>query len=74
MPLNTKLGIGRSMYTYYQFKNPSELISGKYASVVIPSTELPELPTVAIANWIDKLTQVFKEKFTEAAKLKMLNN
>ena len=58
------------MYTYYQFKNPSELISGKYASVVIPSTELPELPTVAIANWIDKLTQVFKEKFTEAAKAK----
>ena len=58
------------MYTYYQFKIPSELISGKYASVVIPSTELPELPTVAIANWIDKLTQVFKEKFTEAAKAK----
>jgi len=51
-------------------KIPSELISGKYASVVIPSTELPELPTVAIANWIDKLTQVFKEKFTEAAKAK----
>lgn len=49
-------------------KIPPELISGKYASVVIPSTELPVMPTVAIANWTDKLTQVFKEKFTEAAK------
>ncbi|EMG50659.1 Golgi transport complex subunit, putative [Candida maltosa Xu316] len=51
-------------------KIPSELISGKFASVVIPSTDIPELPTVAISNWIDKLTIVFKEQFNQAAKAK----
>ena len=70
MPLNTKIGNWPLNVYILSIQNPSELISGKYASVVIPSTELPELPTVAIANWIDKLTQVFKKKFTEAAKAK----
>ncbi|RCK66702.1 Conserved oligomeric Golgi complex subunit 4 [Candida viswanathii] len=49
-------------------KIPAELISGKFASVVIPSTDIPELPTTAIANWTDKLTEVFKEHFNAAAK------
>ena len=49
-------------------KIPAELISGKFASVVIPSTDIPELPTTAIANWTDKLTEVFKEQFNDAAK------
>lgn len=45
-----------------------ELISGKFASVVIPSTEIPELPTTAIAKWTDQLTEIFKEQFNEAAR------
>ncbi|KAG7663918.1 COG4 [[Candida] subhashii] len=46
---------------------PRELIDGKFASVVIPSTDIPELPHVAIEKWIKKLTNVFKDKFNEAA-------
>ena len=50
MPLNTKIGNWPLNVYILSIQKSSELISGKYASVVIPSTELPELPTVAIAN------------------------
>ncbi|KAK6457122.1 COG4 transport protein-domain-containing protein [Scheffersomyces xylosifermentans] len=47
-----------------------ELINGKFASVVIPSTDIPELPEVTINRWTEQLTEVFKVKFNEAAKAK----
>ncbi|RLV96068.1 Conserved oligomeric Golgi complex subunit 4 [Spathaspora sp. JA1] len=49
---------------------PSELIKGKFASVVVPSQEIPELPERTIHNWIEQLTVVFKEKFNVAAEAK----
>ncbi|CAK9435374.1 uncharacterized protein LODBEIA_P01010 [Lodderomyces beijingensis] len=51
-----------------QTKIPKELISSEFASVVIPSTEIPELPQMSIAKWTDQLTEVFKSQFTDAAK------
>jgi hypothetical protein len=48
----------------------SELVNGQFASVVIPSSEIPKLPADIIDEWIKQLTQVFKEKFNEAASLK----
>ncbi|KAI5951904.1 COG4 [Candida jiufengensis] len=49
-------------------KIPQSLIQGEYASVVIPSTDIPELPRVCIDNWTKKLVEVFKNQFNEAAK------
>ncbi|KAK6204845.1 COG4 transport protein-domain-containing protein [Scheffersomyces amazonensis] len=49
-------------------KLSKELINGRFASIVIPSTDIPELPEVTINSWIDKLTEIFKLKFDEAAK------
>ena len=49
-------------------KIPKELILGQYASVMIPSTDIPELPQNSIAKWTDQLAEVFKSQFTEAAK------
>lgn len=46
---------------------PESLIEGKYASVVIPSTDIPELPGVVINNTIKQLITVFQQKFNEAA-------
>ncbi|KAI5960543.1 COG4 [Candida pseudojiufengensis] len=49
-------------------KIPQSLITGEYASVVIPSTDIPELPQVCIDNWTRTLVDVFKKQFNEAAK------
>lgn len=46
---------------------PEELINGEYASVVIPSTDIPELPAVTLSNWKAQLASTFQEKFTKAA-------
>lgn len=48
-------------------KVPKALIEGKYASHVIPSTEIPELPTVMIEKLTKQLLEIFKIKFDEAA-------
>lgn len=48
-------------------KLSKELINGKFASVVIPSTDIPELPEVTINGWIAQLTEIFKKKFNDAA-------
>lgn len=50
------------------------LIDGKFASAVIPSTEIPELPRVTIDNWIDMLTTKFKTNFEEAVKVRDVRN
>lgn len=44
-----------------------EFINGKFASVVIPSADIPELPEVTIKKWIVQLVSIFKTKFKEAA-------
>lgn len=46
---------------------PHELVHGEYASLLIPSAEIPELPAVIIENITNQLTKVFEVKFTEAA-------
>ncbi|KAK6465331.1 COG4 transport protein-domain-containing protein [Scheffersomyces coipomensis] len=51
-------------------KVSKDLIHGKFASIVIPSTDIPELPQATLNNWIDQLTEIFKLKFNEAAKNK----
>ena len=48
-------------------KIPLELINGKYASSVIPSTNVPELPEVCISNWIKQLVVIFRKQFNDAA-------
>ncbi|EGW33385.1 uncharacterized protein SPAPADRAFT_71236 [Spathaspora passalidarum NRRL Y-27907] len=49
---------------------PPDLTNGKFASVVVPSKEIPELPQATISKWIDDLTLVFKDKFNTAAEAK----
>lgn len=44
-----------------------DLVNGQFASVVIPSSDIPELPSDTINKWIKQLTEIFKQKFTEAA-------
>ena len=44
-----------------------DLINGKFASVVIPSTDIPELPARTIEKWVDSLTDIFKKNFEVAA-------
>lgn len=51
-------------------KLPEELVDGKFASVVIPSTDIPELPTVTVKKWIEQLTEEFQRRFLEASKNK----
>lgn len=46
------------------------LVRGKFASAVIPSTDIPELPHVKVDAWIEDLTQVFVEGFNAAAERK----
>lgn len=48
-------------------KIPQDLIRGQYASAVIPSTNVPDLPEVCIDNWVKQLTVVFQKQFNEAA-------
>lgn len=48
-------------------KVPRLLIEGQYASHVIPSTEIPELPTVMMEKLTKQLLEIFKIKFDEAA-------
>ncbi|KAI5949972.1 COG4 [Candida theae] len=46
---------------------PRELVRGEFASAVIPSTNVPELPEASINNWIKQLVVVFKKQFNDAA-------
>ncbi|KAG7195135.1 uncharacterized protein KQ657_003656 [Scheffersomyces spartinae] len=51
-----------------------DLIDGKFASAVIPSTEIPELPRTTIDNWIDMLSSKFKTNFEDAVKIRDVKN
>lgn len=53
-------------------KLPSDLVNGRFASVVVPSTDIPDLPEVAVDKWVEQLTDVFKQKFDEASSRKDL--
>ncbi|CAI5756453.1 unnamed protein product [Candida verbasci] len=53
---------------------PKELVVGKFASIVIPSTDIPELPQVTLESWISKLTDVFKSEFFKAAEERNVEN
>lgn len=44
------------------------LVDGKFASVVIPSSDIPELPTPTIDRWIEELKDQFQQLFNDAAK------
>lgn len=46
---------------------PKDIIDGQYASHVIPSSEIPELPQVVVDKSISQLVEIFKAKFDEAA-------
>lgn len=43
------------------------LVTGKFASVVIPSEDIPELPYSTVEKWVQLLTAKFEKGFTEAA-------
>ncbi|KAJ9109400.1 hypothetical protein QFC19_002151 [Naganishia cerealis] len=45
-----------------------KVITGQFSSVVIPSTDIPELPQKTISKWTKELTQVFQINFDEAAR------
>lgn len=49
-----------------------KLVDGKFASVVIPSSEIPELPTPTIDRWIDELKDQFQHLFNDAAKRRLV--
>lgn len=51
-------------------KLSASLVNGKFASAVIPSTEVPELPAPTIAKWTTQLTEEFQRSFDDAAKRK----
>lgn len=44
------------------------VVNGKFASVVIPSSDNPELPTPTIEKWIGELKEEFQTLFNDAAK------
>lgn len=44
------------------------LVNGKFALVMIPSSEIPELPAPTIKKWVEQLTLEFQTRFNEAAK------
>lgn len=44
------------------------LVNGRFALVMIPSSEIPELPAPTIKKWIEQLTEEFQTRFNEAAK------
>lgn len=46
----------------------SELVSGKFASAVVPLTDIPEYPGPKIEQWIEMLKTKFLDLFNEAAK------
>ncbi|CAK7891055.1 conserved oligomeric Golgi complex subunit 4 [[Candida] anglica] len=48
-------------------KEFEEIINGKFASVVIPSTDIPELPHVTLGQWKEQLSKEFERCFNEAA-------
>lgn len=49
-------------------KLPSELVNGSFASVVIPSADIPELPSENVQKWTELLTEEFQKGFNEASK------
>lgn len=53
---------------FINHKLDKKLVHGQFASVVIPTSDIPELPGPTVELWISQLSQVFQEKFTEAAK------
>lgn len=44
------------------------LVNGRFASVVIPSSDIPELPAPTLERWISQLTEEFQRSFNDAAK------
>ncbi|ODV70170.1 COG4-domain-containing protein [Hyphopichia burtonii NRRL Y-1933] len=48
-------------------KLDNKLVNGEFASVVIPSTDIPELPNVTVKKWTEQLTEVFQNNFNESA-------
>lgn len=59
----------RCIYTINHKLSPN-LVDGQFASVVIPSSEIPELPGPTIKKWIAQLKEEFEKLFNEAAKQK----
>lgn len=51
-------------------KLDNKLVTGRFASVVIPSTDIPELPQITVEKWINQLTDTFTTCFNEAADAK----
>lgn len=44
------------------------LVNGRFALVMIPLSDIPELPAPTIKKWIEQLTIEFQTRFNEAAK------
>lgn len=57
----------QGIHTIRHKLSPS-LVTGRFASVVIPSSEIPELPTPTIEKWIAELKEQFQQLFNDAAK------
>ncbi|CAH6723221.1 conserved oligomeric Golgi complex subunit 4 [[Candida] jaroonii] len=53
---------------------PQDLITSDYATLVIPSTDIPEYPEVVLNKSIDQLTGIFETKFNESAEAKNIQD
>ncbi|ODV94953.1 hypothetical protein PACTADRAFT_50792 [Pachysolen tannophilus NRRL Y-2460] len=49
---------------------PQSLLNDKYVSFIVPTQDLPELPSITVSKWVEELTVFFKEEFEKAADLK----
>lgn len=47
---------------------PQEVLQSRFAKKVVPTSEIPEEPTVLLDKWCKELTEVYKESFLSAAK------
>ncbi|KAH9820724.1 COG4 transport protein-domain-containing protein [Melampsora americana] len=49
--------------------NP-EMIRSQFAEAVVPTTDIPEPPSIALENFTNQLTEIFLKAFTQAANSK----
>lgn len=48
------------------------LVEGRFASAVVPSSDIPELPGAVIDVWVSQLSETFVALFTDAAKRRLV--
>ncbi|KAH3683631.1 hypothetical protein WICPIJ_005413 [Wickerhamomyces pijperi] len=49
-------------------------INGQFINVVVPSTDVPEIPEVIVAKWVAQLTELFTKEFVKASESRDVEN